>query len=174
MIFEKQNLNLIEGPTAVHFESPDSKSKQADVGSFLLNGDKKLKIVTDVKAEELKKRNGDVKGYRYTAIFSDGSEAVIRKCSNRLHDNAFVGDKPLEFESFKRDRGFAKGQIVESIFTIHKKHLAGVKGYEYYGSAKPERCDPERLESWCFGIRPDSQWGTHYSVKTFPLRKENS
>jgi hypothetical protein len=34
MIFEKQNLNLIEGPTAVHFESPDSKSKQADVGSF--------------------------------------------------------------------------------------------------------------------------------------------
>ena len=42
MIFEKQNLNLIEGPTAVHFESPDLESKQADVGSFLLNGDKKL------------------------------------------------------------------------------------------------------------------------------------
>tara|TARA_R100001244_G_C5126562_1_gene124752 strand:- start:74 stop:328 length:255 start_codon:yes stop_codon:yes gene_type:complete len=26
---------LIEGPTAVQFESPDLKSKQADVGSFL-------------------------------------------------------------------------------------------------------------------------------------------
>jgi len=128
-----------------------------------------MKTVSTVKAEELKKRNGDVKGYRYTAIFDDGSELVIRKCSNRLHDNAFVGDKPLEFESFKCNRGFAKGQIVESVFTIHKKHLAGVKGYVFYGSAKPERCNPERLESWCFGIRPDSQWGTHYSVKTFPL-----
>jgi len=131
-----------------------------------------LKIVIDVKAEELKKRNGDVKGYRYTAIFSDGSEAVIRKCSNRLHDNAFQLDKPVEFESFKCNRGFAKGQIVESLFTSYKKHLAGEEGYKY--SFDIERCDPEKLDSWCFGIKPDSYWGQHYSFKTFPLRKENS
>jgi hypothetical protein len=126
-----------------------------------------LKIVIDVKAEELKKRNGDVKGYRYTAIFSDGSEAVIRKCSNRLHDNAFQLDKPVEFESFKCNRGFAKGQIVESLFTSYKKHLAGEEGYKY--SFDIERCDPEKLDSWCFGIKPDSYWGQHYSFKTFPL-----
>ena len=128
-----------------------------------------MKTVSTVKAEELKKRNGDVKGYRYIAIFDDGSELVIRKCSNRLHDNAFVADKPLEFESYKCNRGFSKGHIIESVFTAHKKHLDGAKGYEYYGAVKPERCNPEKLDSWCFGIKPDSYWGTYYSVRTFPL-----
>jgi len=127
----------------------------------------KMKTVSTVKAEELKKRNGDVKGYRYIAIFDDGSELVIRKCSNRLHDNAFQLDKPVEFDSYKCTRGFYKGKTIESLFTSHKKHLAGEEGYKY--SFDIERCNPENLDSWCFGIKPDSYWGTYRSVRTFPL-----
>jgi hypothetical protein len=110
--------------------------------------------VVDVKAREIKKGNGDVKGYEYTAVFTDHSELVIRKCSTRLHDKAFVLDEPLEFDSYKCNRGCFKGYEVESVFTIHKKHLDGVEGYDHYGSTKPSPCDPTNSNSWCFWSSP--------------------
>jgi hypothetical protein len=82
--------NLIEGPAAVQFESPDLKSKQADVGSFLFNGDKTVKTIDYVYATRLETKNGKFKGYRYTAVRIDKSEEVIRQCATRLYDNAFL------------------------------------------------------------------------------------
>ena len=45
--------------------------------------------IVKITAAEILKRDGDIKGYKYTAHFDNGTGEVIRKNATRLYENAF-------------------------------------------------------------------------------------
>ena len=48
--------------------------------------------IVEVYATELFKRNGERKGYRYTALLADGSKVIVRGHATRLYEKAFLYD----------------------------------------------------------------------------------
>lgn len=51
--------------------------------------------ITKITATKLYKRSGAFKGYRYDAIFEDGSVKVARASATRLYLNAYRYDAPV-------------------------------------------------------------------------------
>ena len=53
--------------------------------------------IIKITAEENRKRNGELKGYKYIAHFADGSTAVARANATRLYANAFQYKDKVNF-----------------------------------------------------------------------------